>query len=148
CGWCRATRRGSASPTAGASPTSSAPPSASAARPCATLCRRSATKPPSALPAWIPGHGRSSWKWLISCAWPTGWLRAREADEHPDLFCPEPVIPGVARDDTESDSCASAPALPHACAVVHAFTATPYTVAMDEAADYTLEIQIATRFLD
>src|SRR5690606_34183247 len=32
--------------------------------------------------------------------------------------------------------------------VVQAFTASPYTVAMDETADYTLEIQIATRFLD
>src|SRR3546814_4465720 len=32
--------------------------------------------------------------------------------------------------------------------VVHAFTASLYTVAIDETADYTLEIQIATRFLD
>src|SRR3546814_12341602 len=47
---------------------------------------------------------------------------------HRELLSPEPVIPPAR--------------------VVHAFTASLYTVAMDETADYTLAIQIATRFLD
>src|SRR3546814_5923202 len=57
-----------------------------------------------------------------------GGAGSQKLTGHRELLSPEPVIPSAR--------------------VVHAFTASLYTVAMDETADYTLEIQIATRFLD